>query len=184
MKETSEKQLFEKVQSRDPKAFDALMRKYSPELFNFILRMVSNAEDAQDILQDTFVRVWEKSGQFKGNSNAKTWILRIAINLSYSHLKRRNRWSLAVLDEVKTLLSGSDPAKETEDLHHSKLLEKSLKTLTPRQHAVVVARIYQDLPFAQIAKAVGCSENSAKVHFHEGKKRIEAYMNKQVKQDG
>jgi RNA polymerase sigma-70 factor, ECF subfamily len=172
--------LFEKVQSRDSKAFDQLMREYSPELYNFILRIVSNAEDAQDILQDTFVRVWEKSHQFKGNSSIKTWIFRIAINLSYTHLKKRKRWSLSILDEIKSLISDSDPVQDTERVHNSMLLEKSLTFLTPRQHAVVVSRIYQDLPFAQIGEALGCSENAAKVHFHEGKKRIESYINKQV----
>jgi RNA polymerase sigma factor (sigma-70 family) len=172
--------LFEKVQSRDSRAFDQLMREYSPELFNFILRIVSNTEDAQDILQDTFVRVWEKSHQFKGNSTIKTWIFRIAINLSYTHLKRRKRWTLSILDEIKSLVSGSDPVEEVEREYDSTLLEKSLSQLTPRQHSVVVARIYQDLPFARIGEALGCSENSAKVHFHEGKKRIEAYINKQV----
>ncbi|MBT4296538.1 MAG: RNA polymerase sigma factor [Candidatus Marinimicrobia bacterium] len=176
--------LFEKVQSRDSRAFNQLMRDYSPELYNFILRIVSNTEDAQDILQDTFVRVWEKSHQFKGNSSVKTWIFRIAINLSYTHLKKRNRWGLSVLDEIKTLISGSDPVQDTEKEFNAALLADSLAYLTPRQHAVVVARIYQDLPFAQIAKAVGCSENSAKVHFHEAKKRIEAYIKRQVGEDG
>ncbi|NQT64062.1 MAG: RNA polymerase sigma factor [Candidatus Marinimicrobia bacterium] len=176
--------LFEKVQSRDSRAFDELMRGYSPELYSFILRMVSNTEDAQDILQDTFVRVWEKSHQFKGKSSVKTWIFRIAINLSYTHLKKRKRWGLSILDEVKALISGSDPARETEYKFNADLLESSLAYLTPRQHAVVVARIYQDLPFAQISEAVGCSENAAKVHFHEGKKRIESYIKKQVGQDG
>jgi len=176
--------LFEKVQSRDSRAFDKLMREYSPELHSFILRIVSNSEDAQDILQDTFVRVWEKSHQFKGNSSVKTWIFRIAINLAYTHLKKRKRWGFSILDEIKSLVSGSDPVQETERQYNSMLLEKSLTSLTPRQHAVVVARIYQDLPFAQIGEAVGCSENSAKVHFHEGKKRIETYINKQVGNDG
>ncbi|MCF7825890.1 MAG: RNA polymerase sigma factor [Candidatus Marinimicrobia bacterium] len=173
-------ELFEKVQGRDAKAFDQLMREYSPELYHFILRIVSNTEDAQDILQDTFVRVWEKSHQFKGNSTVKTWIFRIAINLAYTHLKKRKRWGHLVLDEIKSLVSGSDPVKETEAAHDAQLLEKSLANLTPRQHAVVVARIYQDLPYTEISKALGCSENAAKVHFHEGKKRIESYINKQV----
>ena len=176
--------LFEKVQSRDSRAFDQLMREYSAELHHFILRIVSNSEDAQDILQDTFVRVWEKSHQFKGNSSVKTWIFRIAINLSYTHLKRRKRWGFSILDEIKSLVSGSDPVAETEKWYYATLLEKSLTTLTPRQHAVVVARIYKDLPFAQIAEAVGCSENSAKVHFHEGKKRIDTYIKRQVGSDG
>ena len=172
--------LFEKVQSRDSRAFDQLMREYSPELYSFILRIVANAEDAQDILQDTFVRVWEKSHQFKGKSSVKTWIFRIAINLSYTHLKKRKRWGLSILDEVRALISGSDPVRDTEHKFNTDLLENSLAYLTPRQQAVVVARIYQDLPFAQISAALGCSENAAKVHFHEGKKRIESYIKKQV----
>lgn len=172
--------MFERVQNRDSRAFDQLMREYSPELHSFILRIVSNPEDAQDIVQDTFVRVWEKSHQFRGNSTVKTWIFRIAINLAYSHLKKRKRWSFSIVDELVSLVSGSDPVKDTENQYDSALLKKSLDYLTPRQHSVVVARIYQDLPFAQISKALGCSENAAKVHFHEGKKRIESYIMKQV----
>jgi len=95
-------------------------------------------------------------------------------------LKRRKRWGYSVLDEIKSLVSSSDPARDTENSFHSELLQKSLAVLTPRQHAVVIARVYQDLPFAEISKALGCSENSAKVHFHEGKKRIESFIMKQV----
>ncbi len=184
MRNDSDILLFEKVQSRDSQAFDLLVREYSPALFSFILGMISNLEDAQDILQDTFVKVWEKSHQFQGKSTVKTWIYRIAINLSYSHLKRRKRWSYTVLDDVKALISGSDPVRETEQNYRSELFKKSLESLTPRQRAVVVARIYQDLPFADIAEAVGCSVNSAKVHFHQGKKRIGAFMKAQVGEDG
>ncbi len=180
MEKHSDIELFKKVQARDSRAFDQLMREYSPELNNFILRIVSNTEDAQDILQDTFVRVWEKSHQFKGKSSVKTWIFRIAINLAYTHLKRRKRWSFSVIEDFKALVSGSDPVKATEKEFDATLLEKSLVFLTPRQHSVVVARIYKDLPFAQISEALGCSENAAKVHFHEGKKRIETYIKKQV----
>jgi len=176
--------LFEKVQDHDPRAFDQLVRELSPELNNFILRMVSNVEDTQDILQDTFVRVWEKSHQFRGNSTVKTWIYRIAINLSYTHLKRRQRWSFALLDDIRELISGSDPQQDTEQTFRWELFEKSLVSLTPRQRAVVVARIHKDLPFAQISEALGCSVNAAKVHFHEGKKRIEAFMKTRVGDDG
>jgi len=184
MRNDSDILLFEKVQSRDSRAFDQLVRDYSPALYSFILGMISNVEDAQDILQDTFVKVWEKSHQFQGRSTVKTWIYRISINLSYSHLKRRQRWSFSVLEDVKALISGSDPVKETEQNYESELFEKSLVTLTPRQRAVVVARIYKDLPFADIADALGCSVNSAKVHFHEGKKRIGAFMKVQVGENG
>jgi len=184
MKQETAEQLFEKIQGRDPRAFDALARMLSEELHGFILRLVSNEDDAKDILQDTYVRVWEKSHQFKGNSTVKTWVYRIAINLSYSHLKKRQRWSTGVLEEIKTLVSGSDPQKDVEQLFQSELLEKSLATLTPRQKAVVVARIYKDLPFAAVSEALGCSVNAAKVHFHDGKKRIETYMREKGGENG
>jgi len=179
-----DKELFEKIQDGDPRAFDSLAIKISPELYGFILRMVQNENDAKDILQDTLVRVWEKRHQFRGTSTVKTWIYRIAINLSYTHLKRRQRWGTALLDEVKSLVSGSDPQQETEQLFQSEMLERSLSSLTPRQKAVVMARIYEDLPFAEISKALGCSVNAAKVHFHEGKKRIESYMKAKVGENG
>jgi len=184
MVEFSDIELFEKVQKRDPRAFDQLVRHYSPALYNFILRVVANTEDAQDILQDTFVRVWEKSHQFRGASTVKTWIYKIALNLSYTHLNRRKRWSYAVVEDMKALVSGSNPAKDTEYIFYSELLAESLSVLTPRQKAVVMARVYEDMPFAQVSEAVGCSVNSAKVHFHEGKKRIEAYIKEQVGENG
>lgn len=184
MREDADILLFEKVQGRDSQAFDQFVREHSDGLFNFIIRLVSNTEDAQDILQDTFVRVWEKSHQFKGKSTVKTWVYRIAINLCYSHLKRRQRWTFSLLEDMKALISGSNPVTETEYKYQSEILEKSLVILTPRQRSVVTARIYQDLPFAQISEAVGCSVNAAKVHFHEGKKRIEAFMKAQAGQNG
>ena len=180
MVEFSEIELFEKVKQRDPQAFNELVRHHSPALFNFILRMVRNNEDAQDILQDTFVKVWEKSHQFKGASTVKTWIYKIALNLSYSLLKRRNRWSYTVIEEVRTIVSGSNPVKDAENIFHSELLAESMEVLTPRQKSVLMARVYEDLPFAQISDAIGCSVNAAKVHFHEGKKRIEAYIKERV----
>lgn len=89
-----------------------------------------------------------------------------------------------MLDEVKSLISGSDPQRDTEQAYQSELLGKSLNQLTPRQRAVVIARIYEDLPYSEISQGLGCSVNAAKVHFHEGKKRIEAYMKERAGKDG
>lgn len=184
MLENEEKQLFEKVQRKDSQALAALMRLLSHDLFAFINRLVENREDVEDILQDTFVRVWEKSHQFKGNSSVRTWIYSIALNLSYSHLRKRNRWHHAFLDEIKALFSGDDPQRDTEFSHEKDLLRQGLTHLSPRQQAVVTARVYQDLPFAQVATAVGCTTNAAKVHFHEAKKRLSAFIEERTDLDG
>src|SRR5210317_2187737 len=115
MSDMTDIQLFEKVQKRDPKAFDELVREQTQGLYHFILKMVSDEQAAEDIVQDTFVRVWEKSRQFKGKSSVKTWIYRIAINLCYSHLKRNKRWSYTMDDDLSRLNSSSDPQRDVED---------------------------------------------------------------------
>lgn len=88
------------------------------------------------------------------------------------------------MDDLGQLESGSNLQADLEAGYQSDLLRKSLELLTPRQKAVVVARIYEDLPFAQISEAIGCSVNAAKVHFHEGKKRIAVFMKGQVGEYG
>lgn len=180
----TDKALFDRLGARDAEALNELIRSYSPELLLFIQRMVQSREDAQDILQDTFVRVWEKSHQFKGQSSAKTWIYRIAMNLAYSHLRKQSRWHHTLLDEIRGLRSEDDPEADNELSFQQALLNKGLETLTPRQRAVVIARVYEDLPFNDVAAAVGCSVNSAKVHFHEGKKRLEAFINERTGANG
>lgn len=173
-----EQALFERLIRREAEALNELVRQHQTELYRFILRLVNDPADAQDILQDTFVRVWEKIRSFKGDASLKTWVFRIAMNLSYTHLKRRHRW--VALESLTHRSMDREPAEEAELKFRKDRLAEALDTLTPRQRAVVVARIYQDLPFAAVAEAVGCSENAAKVHFHDGKKRLETYFKEKV----
>ncbi|MCF7801355.1 MAG: RNA polymerase sigma factor [Candidatus Marinimicrobia bacterium] len=173
-----EQALFDRLIRREAEALNELVREHQTALYRFILRMVNDQADAQDILQDTFVRVWEKIRSFKGNASLKTWVFRIAMNLSYTHLKRRRRW--VALESLTHRTMDPGPAEETELKFRKDRLADALDTLTPRQRAVVVARIYQDLPFQEVARAVGCSVNAAKVHFHDGKKRLETYFKERV----
>ncbi len=184
MSTRDEQALFDMIRARDQQGLNGLIKLHSNDLFLFIQRMVQNQEDAQDILQDTFVRVWEKCHQFRGNSTVKTWIYRIAMNLAYSHLRKQGRWHHTLLDDLRTLASGDNPEANLEQSYQKDMLKLGLEQLTPRQRAVVVARIYEDLPFREVASAVGCSENAAKVHFHEGKKRLEAFVKERTGENG
>lgn len=178
MEQNAEQALFDRLSRHEPDALNDLIRMHQTELYRFILRVVSDPADAQDLLQDTFVRVWEKIRTFKGESTLKTWIFRIAMNLSYTHLKRRKRW--VALDALKFRSDSSSPEIDTENAFRRDRLAEALETLTPKQRAVVVARIYEDLPFDAVSKAVGCSVNAAKVHFHDGKQRLEKYFVEKV----
>ncbi|MCF7796228.1 MAG: RNA polymerase sigma factor [Lentisphaeria bacterium] len=175
-----EQALFDRLIRREAEALNELVRQHQAELYRFIVRLVNDPADAQDILQDTFVRVWEKIRSFKGDASLKTWVFRIAMNLSYTHLKRRRRWVALESLPRRLMEPEPEPSDVAELAFRQARLTEALEILTPRQRAVVVARIYQDLPFEDVAKAVGCSVNAAKVHFHEGKKRLEAYFKKKA----
>ena len=155
-----------------------LYDRYHPKMLGVCIRYAQSKQEAQDILQDTFVRVWEKARTYKGKSSLKTWIFRIAMNLSYTQLKRNRRWE--TLDVLRQRSDHRNPADEAEMTFRRDRLADALKTLTPRQHAVVIARIYEDLPFEEIGRAVGCSTNAAKVHFHTGKQRLQTYFTEKV----
>lgn len=179
MERNAEQTLFDRLSRHESEALNELIRIHQTELYHFIIKIVSEPADTQDILQDTFVRVWEKIGTFKGDSSLKTWIFRIAMNLSYTHLKRRKRW--VALDAIRFHSSSTiSPGDAAEMSFRQDRLTEALETLTPKQRAVVVARIYEDLPFEAVSKAVGCSVNAAKVHFHEGKQRLETYFKQKV----
>ena len=178
MEQNADQMLFDRLSRHEPAALNELIRIHQSELYRFVLRVVSDPADAQDILQDTFVRVWEKIRTFKGESSLKTWIFRIAMNLSYTHLKRRKRW--VALDVLNFRSDSSSPENDMETTFRKDRLAEALETLTPRQRAVVVARIYEDLPFEAVSKAVGCSVNAAKVHFHDGKQRLEVSFKEKV----
>ncbi len=176
MEVQEEQELFEKVRQRDERALEQLIRIWTPMLSAFVNRIVTNPEDTSDILQDTFVKIWEKSRQFKGEASPRTWATRIALNLSYSHLRRRKRWHHVLLDEVRELFVPDNTQVDFEKRERRSLLQEGLQVLTPRQRAVFHARIDKDLPFREVALAVGCSENAAKVHFHEAKKRLTSFV--------
>jgi len=183
MRTLTDQELFEKIRNRDQRALAELIRRYTSQLFPFINRMVQDKQCAEDILQDTFVRIWEKSHQYRGEAAVKTWIFRIALNRTYTYLERRKRFRWVGLDKLVHRHS-PEPVNGEDVQDERDWLKRALIRLTPRQRAVVVGRIYQELPYTEIAAALGCSVNSAKVHFHEAKKRLRQWWQQEGQSHG
>jgi len=162
--------------SGDRAAFEALVRQHQPEIYRFFRRACRSDEDARDQCQLAFVRAYRSLAGFEGRSSFRTWLFRIATNLSRNYYRdqgRRREVSLAVEDD-----SSSAKAKERDvvdsrpsTLDRMELGEKrgqlrdAVDTLPPRQRAVVTLRIYHDLSFAEIAEVEDITTNNAKVSF-------------------
>ena len=105
----------ETISQQNPKGkdFAELAKQYQAQLYSFLYRFVTSKEDAEDLVQETFAKAFQKLDSFKGNSSFKTWLFSIAANLAKDHLRARQRWTVSAQDKCKNLI-GSTPALATE----------------------------------------------------------------------
>ena len=158
--------LVERCRQGDSAATEGLILKYQNRIYNTILRMCANHDDAAELTQETFVRVIENIGEFEGRSSFYTWCFRIAVNLTLNHCQRSARLMHSSLDAeldehsqqargmLKEFLSDSgspDPAVVAANKELYGLVMKALTKLDDAQRAVVVLRDIEGMNYARIA---------------------------------
>ncbi len=129
-------------------------------------------------MQKIFLRVYIKLQTFRRRSSFKTWLYAIAINLCRNELRRRYRWGSP--KSVEEIDPGVEPGLDerlTAD-ERKRRLAAAVELLPPKQKAVLLLRIHEEMSFQNIAKAVGISENSAKVNFHHAVRRLQKDLRK------
>ena len=158
--------------SGDPKAFSQIVNRYQRQIHRLTLRWARDADEADELTQRTFLRLLAHIDDFQGNQ-LKSYLFRIAANLCKNHLRDRTRLVFGLSIEPTT------PAIEGEALEKKELrllLRKLMTQLPTRQRQVVTLRIDGELPFSEVARTLGITENSAKVNFHHAVKRLRLLM--------
>ncbi len=161
--DTEDHRLLEAFRRGEESAFSALVIKYREAVYRIARRMLGNHEDAADVTQEVFIRVHRALPRFDGRSQLYTWFYRITVNLSIDTRSRLSR--LPLLDDGDGLperASGQAIEDEAEGRETSRLVARAVATLPPRQRAMAVLRLYQDLPYQEIARVMGCSEGTVK----------------------
>ena len=165
--------LLDRYAAGDRDAFDDLVRKHQKPLYSLIYRMVSNPDDAADILQKTFVKAFTGIGGFERRSSFRTWLYQIAINLAKNLYRDRSRAAQVSLDDV---VIRKDPKtlegiirKETREL-----LYRALAELPEKQRLTVMLRIQSQKTFEEIAGIMKCSVGTSKANYHHGVKKLKA----------
>ncbi len=168
--------LIARYRTGDRSAFDELVRRYQRPLYYLALRYVRVEADAKDLAQRTLVKAYSALAGFRADSSFRTWLYRIAINLCLNHLRDRKREEMRPeLGEVLAAPpAGGDRALI--DRERGERLRDAIAELPPKQRMVLELRVYDELPFREVAELAGCSENSAKVNFHHAVKRLRAIM--------
>lgn len=161
-------------QGGDARAFAELVARYEKPLWNFLRRFTPEAASAEDLLQETFMRVVKSAASYQPSARFSTWLYTIARNLCTDHARSRAHRKAQSLDATSTrdsdaprlteTVSGADPGGEQRALTRElgARLELALATLPALQREVFVMREVLDLPFAEIAHAVGANEATVK----------------------
>ncbi len=171
-----EKKLVEELQN--PKsahdAFRTLVSSYSESLYWQIRKMVFNHDDANDLLQNCFLKAWNNIHNFRGDAKLSTWLHKIAINETINFLhKERARQGMTDSEDDSFLLSNieADPWFDGDDLQ--KELQKAIARLPEKQRLVFTMRYYDELKYEEISERLGTSVGALKASYHHALKKIE-----------
>ena len=166
--ETSDNDIIQQMHSNPQVGMKLLMDQYQERLYWHIRRLVVSHADAQDLLQETFLKAYRSFDTFRGQSSLYSWLYRVATNLCLTHLRRQPPPG-GSLEDVRGVKA--DDYFEFSD-REALALQEAIHSLPPRQQAVFCMRYYDEMPFRQIAEANGTTENAAKANYHFAKTRI------------
>lgn len=167
---------FASDQSRE-EAFNLLLRKYQQKIYWHIRRMVINHDDADDLVQDVFVKVWKNLQGFRNHSQLYTWLYRIATNECLTFLNRKKHQNNVSLDEVGYDLSESLQDSVYFNGNQAQLkLQQAILTLPEKQRLVFNMKYFEELKYEEISEILGTSVGGLKASFHLAVKKIESYL--------
>jgi RNA polymerase sigma factor (sigma-70 family) len=178
--------IVKRVQAGDVAAFDLLIRKYRERLFGFVYNLTSNREDTADLTQDAFIKAFQSINRFQGQSSFFTWLYKIAVNTTLSHLRKnrlRSFFSLEKIQEDQTTAellaqltdkSGADRDTELRELQEK--LNEAMQKLSIKHRTVITLFEIDGLSHAEIADVVGCSEGTVRSRLHYAKQFLQSQL--------
>lgn len=177
MIEIEDKDIVEAVRKDAEGGFRLLVQKYKERLYWHIRRLVVAHEDAQDVTQEAFLRIFRSFGQFKGDYSFNAWIYRIATNEAFRLLEKRKKEQLS-LDDVE---SGTPSLMKADSYVNYDSLElkfqRAIQILPEKQRVTFTLRYYDELDYDEIGKITDTNGASAKANYHVAKNKIVQYMN-------
>jgi RNA polymerase sigma-70 factor (ECF subfamily) len=159
------------------KAYTAIIKKYQEKLYWHVRRMVVEHEDANDVLQNVFIRVWNGLENFREDSQLYTWLYRIATNECLTYLEQQKKRSSVSLSDVESGLSNKIQADKHFDPNRLEWkLQLAIQQLPDKQRVVFSLRYYDEMPYEEMSRVLGTSEGALKASYHHAVKKIEDYI--------
>ena len=167
-------------QLHDPKrcqaAFGKVIEQYSQGLYWQIRRMVFNHDDANDILQNTFLKAWSNIDNFRGNAKLSTWLYKIAINESITFINKERARNEASIDDDSFLLNNIESDQYFDGDEAQVKLQRAINSLPEKQRLVFNMRYYDEMKYEDISEILGTSVGALKASYHHALKKIETFF--------
>jgi RNA polymerase sigma-70 factor (ECF subfamily) len=189
-----ESTLVTQAREGDNRAFADLVKRYEAKIFRLAQHITQNREDAEDVLQETFLKAYEHLDQFQGNSKFYTWIVRIAVNQALMKLRRRKTDKSVSLDESidtgedtvtrEIAAWDEDPEQRFSREELGEILDSSIQSLAPTYRSVFLLRDVDDLSTEETAEALGISVPAVKSRLLRARLQLREKLTRYFKRKG
>ena len=165
------------ITSVQRKAFEGIVNHFGEKLYWLIRKMVLSHDDANDLLQNTFIKAWTSIELFRGDAKLYTWLYKIAVNESLTFLNKQHAHVHLSMDNSEIYLSEKLEADEYFDGDAAQLkLQKAILTLPEKQRIVFNMRYFEDMPYEEMSKILDTSVGALKASYHHATKKIEDFF--------
>lgn len=158
-------------------AFTQLVKKYQQKLYWHIRRLVISHEDADDVIQNTFIKIWKNLHNFKGESQLYTWFYRIATNESITFINNRKKRVVVSMDDTDEHLINTLKADKNFNASAAEWkLQQAILMLPEKQRIVFNLRYFDEMPYEEMSKILDTTEGALKASYHHAVKKVEDYL--------
>lgn len=182
MEHKQDDELVRETLNGDHRSYDQLVRRYQERVYWTARRIVNSHDDADDVVQNVFLKMYEGLKNFRGDSNLFTWLYRITVNDSLNLLRKKR-----FLQYIPFTAEIEDKYNDPESAHdkivrkeYQTLLESAIKNLPPKQRAVFTMRYYDEIPFEEMAKILKKSVGGTKANYFQAVKKITETLKREI----
>ena len=176
----ADRELINRFQAGDVTAFNEIVVQYRERVYWIARRMLGNHAEADDVVQDVFVRAYEHLGTFRAEAGLYTWLYRIAVNVSLNTIQKKKIREYVKLDDVLEFLDSGGAGTDGPLLkqEYETLLEQAIASLPAKQKMVFTLKYYDEIPFEEMAKNLNKSVGGLKANYFHAVQKIQKFMRK------
>jgi RNA polymerase sigma-70 factor (ECF subfamily) len=176
--EPDDRQLVETIRGGDTDAFETLVRRKTSKVYALCYRIIGNAEDAKDISQLVFIKLWENLEKYDEHYAFDTWLYRMVTNVAIDFMRNKQSRDNAVNSNLRLVKTAADAEQSVivQRKEVESVFEDVSSVLSPKQKTIFVMNQMEDLPSAEIAKVLGCRESTVRNHLFNARKLMQTQL--------